>query len=144
VARGERSLRELVEPVSSFLVPVFFVVMGARVDVRSLASGSAIGLALALTASAMIGKLACALGARGVNRLPVAIGMIPRGEVTIIYASLGGSLTIGGAPLLDGAQYSALVFVVIATTLFTPAALKWGFARSARSALEKGAAANQA
>ena len=130
VARGERPLRELVEPVSSFLVPIFFVVMGIRVDVRALANGAAFGLAAALTGAAIVGKLACAIGVRGAHRLPVAIGMIPRGEVTIIYASIGGSLLVGGQPLLDGALYSALVFVVVATTLLTPAALKWSFART--------------
>jgi Kef-type K+ transport system membrane component KefB len=129
VARGERPLRELIEPVSSFLVPVFFVVMGMRVDLRALGSVSAIGMAAALAAAAVVGKLACALGASGVRRLPVAIGMIPRGEVTIIYASIGSTLLLGGEPLLDPALYSALVSVVIATTLLTPAALKWSFAR---------------
>jgi Kef-type K+ transport system membrane component KefB len=129
VARGERPLRELVEPVSSFLVPVFFVVMGARVDVRSLASGAAIGAAAALTVAAILGKLACGLGAPRGRRAPVAAGMIPRGEVTIMYASIGSTLMIGGAPLLDPTLYSALVSVVIATTLVTPAALKWSVAR---------------
>ncbi len=129
VARGERSLRELVEPVSSFLVPVFFVVMGARVDVGALASGPAFGVAAALTLAAVLGKFACALGARGVRRMPVAVGMIPRGEVTLIYASIGGSIIAGGKPLLDRQLYSALVFVVLATTLLTPAALKWVFRR---------------
>ncbi len=127
VARGERSLRDLVEPVSSFLVPVFFVVMGARVDLHVLASGPALGAAVALTLTAVMGKLACAMGASGVRRMTVAVGMIPRGEVTLIYASIGGTLVIGGRPLLDGPLYSALVFVVIATTLLTPAALKWLF-----------------
>lgn len=131
VARGERSLRELVEPVSSFLVPVFFVLMGARVNLRALASGPALGVAAALTLTAISGKLACALGASGVRRMPVAVGMIPRGEVTLIYASIGGSIIIRGKPILDGPLYSALVFVVIATTLLTPATLKWVFQRGA-------------
>jgi Kef-type K+ transport system membrane component KefB len=127
VARGERKLRELVEPVSSFLVPVFFVGMGVRVDLRALASGPALGVAAAFALAAILGKLACALGASGVRRMPVAVGMIPRGEVTLIYASIGGSIIVRGRPLLDPPLYSALVFVVIATTLLTPAALKWVF-----------------
>jgi Kef-type K+ transport system membrane component KefB len=129
VARGERPLRELVEPVSSFLVPVFFVVMGARVDLRALGSASALGTAGALTLAAVVGKLACALGASGVRRLPVAVGMIPRGEVTLVYASLGATLSIQGKPVVDGTLYSALVLVVVATTLLTPAALKWASQR---------------
>ncbi len=131
VARGERSLRELVEPVSSFLVPVFFVVMGARVSLRALASGPAIGIAVAFALAAILGKLACALGARGVRTLPVAVGMIPRGEVTLIYASIGPTIRIGGHALLDPSLYSALIFVVIVTTLLTPPALKWAFQKAA-------------
>jgi Kef-type K+ transport system membrane component KefB len=131
VARGERSLRELVEPVSSFLVPVFFVLMGMRVDVRALATGSAFGLAVVLTLAAILGKLACVVAARGVRRLPVAVGMIPRGEVTLIYASIGASGHFAGKPVLDTALYSALVFVVLATTLSTPPALRWTFHRAA-------------
>jgi len=128
VARGERPLRELVEPVSSFLVPVFFVVMGLRVELGSLARGTAFGVAAALAAAAVLGKVACALGASGVRRAAVAVGMMPRGEVTLVYASLGGSMALGDKPVLDHSLYSALVFVVIATTLVTPAALKWAFA----------------
>jgi Kef-type K+ transport system membrane component KefB len=127
VARGERSLRELLEPVSSFLVPVFFVLMGARVDLRSLASAPAIAVAAALTVAAIAGKLACALVVPGAGRLRVAIGMIPRGEVTLVYASLGGSIRVAGQPLLDASLYSALVLVVLATALVTPAALRWAF-----------------
>ena len=133
VARGERSLRDLIEPVSSFLVPVFFVLMGARVDVHVLAAGAALGMAAALTLAAIVGKLACAAGAAGVRRLPTAVGMMPRGEVTLIYASMGGSLLVGGKPVLDPALYSALVFVVLATTLLTPALLRWTFVRSEAS-----------
>ena len=67
VSHGERCAAGLlfVEPVSSFLVPVFFVVMGARVDLHVLASGPALGAAVALTLTAVMGKLACAMGASG-------------------------------------------------------------------------------
>jgi Kef-type K+ transport system membrane component KefB len=84
VARGERSLRELVEPVSSFFIPVSFVVMGARADRRALAHGSALGVIATLTLTAVLGKLACALCACGVRRMPVAVAMVPRGEATLI------------------------------------------------------------
>jgi Kef-type K+ transport system membrane component KefB len=130
VARGERSLAEIVEPVSTFVVPVFFVVIGMRTDLRVLAHPAALALAAVLTLAAVLGKSACALGApRGSRRVAVAVGMMPRGEVTLVYASLGGSLEVNGAPLLDGAAYSALVLVIVATTLLTPAALKASLAR---------------
>ncbi len=90
VARGERSLAQLVEPISGFLVPIFFVVMGLRADLRVFAELRTVAFAAALATAAIVGKLACALGTRGeMNRWSVASGMLPRGEVTLIFASLG-------------------------------------------------------
>ena len=88
---------------------------------------------LALALAAVAGKLACAAGVLhpGVKRLTVAVGMIPRGEVTLVFAALGRTLHVGGAPLVDERGYTALVTVVILTTLMTPPALKWSF-RAAR------------
>jgi len=125
VARGERALPELVEPVSSFLVPVFFVLMGMRANLSSLAEPGALSVAACLLAAAVLGKLSCALGAPGMARGAVAVGMIPRGEVTLIYANLGLSTRLAGKPLLDASVYSALILVVVATTLVTPPALRW-------------------
>jgi Kef-type K+ transport system membrane component KefB len=127
VARGEASLADRMEPISSWLVPIFFVLMGMRADFRALASPRALLLAGALTAAAFVGKLLCAAGApRGSDRVAVAFGMLPRGEVSLVFASLG--LSLG---LLDGGQYSALVVVVIATTLAAPALLRWRLGQTA-------------
>jgi len=57
--------------------------------------------------------------------LTVAAGMIPRGEVTLVFAALGSTLHVGQTPLLDERGYTALVTVAIVTTLVTPPALKW-------------------
>jgi len=125
VARGERSLAQLLEPISGFLVPIFFVVMGIRADLGSLLQPGALVLVVGLTLAAVAGKVFCSLGSgRGVNRLAIAAGMMPRGEVTLIFASLGRTLRVNGAPVISTQLYSALVAVVILTTLFTPFALK--------------------
>ncbi|HEY2407348.1 MAG TPA: cation:proton antiporter [Polyangiaceae bacterium] len=135
VARGEKSLTELIEPLAQFLVPIFFVMMGIRADAGALLQPSTLGLALALTAASVVGKLVCGLGvARGVDRLTVAVGMIPRGEVALIFASLGMTLTFEGAHLLDARGYSAIVAVVILTTLLTPLLVRWQLARAASQA----------
>ena len=127
VQRAEKSLGELIKPIAELLVPIFFVVMGIRADVRALARPSTIALALALTAAAVLGKLACGIGApRGVSRLTVAFGMLPRGEVTLIFASFGTAMAV-----LDRNAYSALVTTVLLTTLLTPMLLKWSFGRAA-------------
>jgi len=129
VQRGERSLGELLEPMTSFLVPIFFVLVGFRTNVRVLADPAVLGLSLALTLAAVLGKLTCGLGVRapGVRKLTVGLGMIPRGEVTLVFAALGRTLQVGGAPLLDDRAYAALVTLVIITTLMTPPALKWSW-----------------
>jgi Kef-type K+ transport system membrane component KefB len=121
VARGEHSLSQSMEPISSWLVPVFFVVLGTRADLGAFAHPSTLLVVGGLAAAAIAGKLGCALGApRGADRLAIAFGMMPRGEVSLVFASLGMSLR-----LLDAAQYSAILAVVVLTTLFAPTALRW-------------------
>jgi Kef-type K+ transport system membrane component KefB len=129
--RGEHQLEELLQPVATLLVPVFFVVMGMRVDLFSLGHSEVLGLAALLTLAAVVGKQACALGAIGGNldRLSVGIGMIPRGEVGLIFASLGMGLMVLGERVVDQPTYSAVVLMVIVTTVVTPPALKWSLAR---------------
>lgn len=131
VDRGEHSLDHLVEPIASFLVPVFFVVMGLRTDLRVFTDPSVLGLAGALTVAAIIGKQICAFGVvgRGLDRLSIGIGMIPRGEVGLIFANMGLTLTVGGVPVVSPAMFSAAIVMVIATTVITPPALAWSFNR---------------
>lgn len=129
--RGEHSVEESVKPLVAFLAPVFFVVMGARVTLCSFAEANTIGLALMLTAAAILGKQACSLGVlqRGLDRLSVGIGMIPRGEVGLIFAAIGTQLHIDGHPIIENEVLSAIVFVVLVTTLITPPGLKWSISR---------------
>ena len=129
-ARGEHSLEELVQPVATLLVPVFFVLMGMRVELAAFANVEVLGLAALLTLAAVIGKQACSLGAYGgLDRLSVGIGMIPRGEVGLIFAGIGLTLTVGGERIIDEAIFSAVVIMVIVTTMITPPALKWSLTR---------------
>jgi len=131
VDRGEHGLEELIHPISSFLVPVFFVVMGMRTDLKSFTEPGVLGIAAALTVAAIIGKQACSLGVigKGVDRLTVGLGMIPRGEVGLIFANIGLSLKVGGEHIVDAASFSAIVVMVIVTTMVTPPALKWSLGR---------------
>jgi Kef-type K+ transport system membrane component KefB len=131
--RGERQLEDLVHPISSFLVPIFFVLMGMRVDLAAFAQTEVLGLAALLTAAAIVGKQACSLGALGqkLDRLTIGIGMVPRGEVGLIFADIGLGLTIAGVPVIDRGVFSAVVIMVIVTTMITPPALKWSLNRAA-------------
>jgi len=125
------TLSELLHPLSTVFVPLFFVLMGARVDVAALASPAILALALALTACAIAGKLACGLGvlAPGANRLAVGIAMMPRGEVGLIFAGIGATLIVDGQPLLAPALFSAVVLMVLLTTLVAPVGLRWSLGR---------------
>jgi Kef-type K+ transport system membrane component KefB len=127
----EQRVEDHLAPLAVFLVPVFFVRMGLHVDLGALGGGSVL-LALALTAAAILGKQACALAVvtRGADRLAVGLGMIPRGEVGLIFANMGLSLAAGGKPLLGPGEFSAIVAMVMLTTVVTPPLLRWRMARS--------------
>jgi Kef-type K+ transport system membrane component KefB len=130
-ARGEQSLDHLLRPLSDTLVPIFFVLMGIRTDLTAFADAQVLVLAAVITGAAVIGKQACSLGVLtpGVDRLSVGIGMVPRGEVGLIFASVGASLTLNDQPVISAELFSAIVVMVVVTTILTPPALKWSFGR---------------
>ncbi len=132
VDRGEHELEELIRPISMFLVPVFFVLMGMRTNLRSFTEPGVLVLAAALTIAAILSKQVCSLGVldKDIDRLSVGIGMIPRGEVGLIFANIGLALMVGGERIIDEATFSAIVVMVIVTTLVTPPALKWSLGRA--------------
>jgi Kef-type K+ transport system membrane component KefB len=129
---GDR-LEDLLLPLSTVLVPLFFVRMGLQVDLPALGAGRTPLLALALTAAAVLGKQACGLSVvtRGVDRVAVGLGMIPRGEVGLIFAGIGLRLQAGGAPVLGPSELAAVVAMVAATTVMTPPLLRWRLGRAA-------------
>ncbi len=131
---GIHQVEELVKPISTFLVPVFFVLMGMRVDLRAFARPEVLALAALLTVAAIAGKQACSLGAIGgkLDRLSVGFGMMPRGEVGLIFANIGAGLVLAGRRVVDDGVMSAVVIMVIVTTVATPPALKWSLGRADR------------
>ena len=126
------SFEKIVSPISSILVPVFFVVMGLRVDLRSFADWRVLQFAGALSLAAIVGKQVCSLGVleKGINRLAVGVGMIPRGEVGLIFAGIGAGLMVSGQPVFSSETFSAMVVMVMVTTLATPPLLKVLFSRT--------------
>lgn len=120
---------ELIEPIAALLVPIFFVSMGAKVEILKFADWSILGFAFALTIGAIIGKQVCSLGvlSKSADRLLVGLGMIPRGEVGLIFAGIGYSLMLNGQRVIDSAAFGAVVFMVIVTTMVTPPAIKWRY-----------------
>ena len=129
---AEHRLEELLDPIALFLVPVFFVRMGMSVDLSTFGQVSVLIFALVLTIVAVVGKQLSALGVvtKGTNRWIVGLGMIPRGEVGLIFASIGVGLTVAGERMVSPEVYSAIVIMVIITTLMTPPLLAWAFRRT--------------
>src|SRR5271157_899634 len=117
--KGTLPLEESIEPIASTLAPIFFVLMGMRTDLKALADQGILGFTALLTAVAVAGKLASSLGVcgKGIDRLTVGIGMVPRGAVGLIFASVGLTLSVEGRPIVTTSTFSALVIMVILTTL---------------------------
>jgi Kef-type K+ transport system membrane component KefB len=133
--QSKHDLLELVAPVGAVLTPVFFVLIGTKVDLRLFASPGVVAFAAAIIAVAIVGKQAASLVVleRGVNRFAVGVGMIPRGEVELIFAGVGASLLLPNAlgqltPVVGPSTFTAIVLMVIVTTLVTPPLLKRLFA----------------
>ncbi len=120
-------IRSLIQPVTTIFVPIFFVLMGIQVRLESFVMPSIIGISAGLILAAIIGKQACGLFVRekGVDRMTIGLGMIPRGEVGLIFASIGKGLGV-----VNDELFSAVVIMVIVTTFVTPPLLKWSVARA--------------
>jgi Kef-type K+ transport system membrane component KefB len=134
-------VREEVEhgyrPLVGIFTPFFFAVTGAQIDLSALVDPRLLAIVLVLTALAVLTKLVG--GVAGSfrlgrwNSLVVGLGMIPRGEVGIVVAALGLTLTDGsGQPLIGSETYAVLLAVVILTTVLAPVMLQWAIPRARR------------
>ena len=135
--RGEYSVKDLISPIATFLVPIFFVRMGMLVDLTTFGEVEILGFAAVMTLAAIIGKQACSLAIfdRTTNRIAIGLGMIPRGEVGLIFAGIGAKLMLNGQPVVSTSTYSAVVIMVIITTLVTPPALIFSMLRKEKKIL---------
>jgi Kef-type K+ transport system membrane component KefB len=120
-AQHERIADDLAS-ISHLFVPVFFVSVGIKADLDAMLQPSVLALAGTMTVVAIAGKLASGLGAlrSRADGLLIGVGMIPRGEVGLIFAAIGLN-----AGVLGDKEYGALLFVVLLTTLLAPPALRW-------------------
>jgi len=120
-APSERIRRELA-PVGHLFIPVFFLQIGIDADVGAFADPTVLALGGALLAVAIVGKLVAGLGAAGSagDKWLIGLGMLPRGEVGLIFATIG--LREG---VLNDDLYATLILVVLVTTLMAPPLLRW-------------------
>jgi Kef-type K+ transport system membrane component KefB len=130
-AQEKIHFEDKVKSIADLFIPVFFVIMGARMDITvfnplTSAGQSTLAMGGGLLVVAILGKLICAAVQQGknLNRWLIGFGMVPRGEVGLIFAGIGLQTKV-----LDQPLYSALILVVIGTTFVTPPLLKWAAKR---------------
>ena len=128
------TIAQEVKPVASVFTPIFFVTVGASVDLRLLdpttpSSRGTLGVALALIVLAIVGKIVAGWAAPWVRmrRLVVGVGMVPRGEVGLIFADIGRR-----SGVLTNEVFGAILLVIMVTTFIAPPALKALFGGPAR------------
>jgi Kef-type K+ transport system membrane component KefB len=122
-----RELEELIKPIADVIVPVFFVAVGAKTNLGVLnpavpENREGLIIATFLIVVAIVGKIAAGWGVFGLdnpNRLGIGVGMIPRGEVGLVFAAVG-SASGALSPALD----VAIILMVIITTFLAPPLLR--------------------
>ncbi len=117
---SHRHIEDLIEPIAHFFVPIFFVFTGMAVNLSTMFDPAILLVALIITVVAIIGKLLAGLGAFGENKWLVGWGMVPRGEVGLIFATIGMGLGV-----VNDQLFSVIVIMVILTTLIPPPILGW-------------------
>jgi Kef-type K+ transport system membrane component KefB len=130
---ARKELDELVKPIADLLVPVFFVTVGARADLSVLnpmipENRSGLLIAVFMLAVAIVGKVITGwvvFGIPDINRLAIGVGMVPRGEVGLVFAGIG---TASGA--IDKPLEVAIIIMVIMTTFLAPPFLRIAFGKT--------------
>jgi Kef-type K+ transport system membrane component KefB len=121
------TIKDLIMPLEVILVPIFFVLMGLQVKLETFMQPDVMVLAAGLFIAASLGKIASGFFATGVkNRWAIGVGMMPRGEVGLIFIAIGKSLGV-----VNDALFSAVVLMVILTSLLAPPLLKHSLQHSA-------------
>ena len=130
-------IENAVAPISAIFVPVFFVYMGLRVEVSLFFFPAVLVFAALLSVTAVVSKMVCAVGVldKRLNRWAVAASMIPRGEVGLIFAGVGSSAMVSGTPLFSAETFSAIVAMVMVTTLVAPPMIAKAFRKRSGSTL---------
>ena len=116
----ERIARDL-NALGSVFIPVFFLQIGIDTEIDRFARAHVLWVALVLTVVAVGGKVAAGwMAGRGTDRLLIGLGMVPRGEVGLIFATIGVNVGV-----FDDDLYAVVLLVVLATTLVAPPLLRW-------------------
>ena len=124
----EWDLEHKIDSISTFMLSFFFLNVGMQVDIASLTSGSVLILAFVTIVLALIGKyVGCGLGAKMGDKSVdkesfniIGVGMMPRGEVGIIIASIGLGIVVEGERAMTSELYTVVVLMSVITTIIAP------------------------
>ncbi|MEK7845480.1 MAG: cation:proton antiporter, partial [Nitrospinota bacterium] len=122
---SNKHIEEFVEHIGHFLAPIFFVLTGMQVRVEAFFDPQIILISSVILVVAALSKvIAGYVAGKGLNRLAIGIGMVPRGEVGLIFANIGRA-----SGIMNDTVFSAIVMVIMLTTLVTPTILSAVFKR---------------
>jgi len=117
------TIKNLIAPLELILAPLFFILIGIQVKLETFLDWHVLMLATGLLFAAIVGKLLSGLGGRSEdNRLVIGLGMLPRGEVGLVFASIGRTLNV-----ITDEVFAAIVMMVIVTTVIAPPLIKMKF-----------------
>jgi Kef-type K+ transport system membrane component KefB len=132
--RERHTLEELVHPLVTVFSPLFFVLMGAKVDPAVLFRPATLGFAALLALLGVAGKYVAGYGGgQGINPAVVGWGMVPRGEVGLIFVAAGAQLHLNGIPLLSADVQAGVIGALLLTTIAGPVGLGWVLRRRAQA-----------
>lgn len=118
------SIKNLMAPFEAIFAPLFFMIIGIQVRIETFFNWHVLMMAVVLIIVAIIGKIASGIGAhKGDDRLLIGIGMMPRGEVGLIFASVGKSIGV-----ISDSLFSSVILMIVVTTVLTPYLMKKRYA----------------
>lgn len=122
------AIKQLIAPLESLLAPLFFMLIGVQVKLESFFNWQVLLISGGLIVAAVLGKLVSGLGGhRKDDRLLIGIGMLPRGEVGLVFASIGRTLGI-----MSDQLFAAVILMVMVTTFLAPPCMKARYAARAK------------
>jgi Kef-type K+ transport system membrane component KefB len=110
------NLVQLLKPINHIFVPIFFVYAGMQIDLLTVIHWETIKLGFYLSCAAVLGKLACGIFLpQAINRWIVGFGMVPRGEIGLIFAFSGNALGV-----FNDVVFAAVLLMIVVTSIITP------------------------
>lgn len=117
---ADHHIKELIEPLAMLMVPLFFVITGFMVDMTTLLDFETLIIAICITLVAVAGKVIAGYVVPKSNSLVIGFGMVPRGEVGLIFATIGKGLGV-----VSDQIFSVIIVTIILTTIIGPIALQY-------------------